>query len=154
AVFAERRQHTAILEESAARLHEALTVGGVMAFECDLSSGQVQRSGNAAQIMGLGPEQTLTAAQFLGRIHQDDRARLQALHGRLRVDSPADTVTFRFMRPDGREVWLEKTSRAEFDTTGRLIRIKGLTRDITRRKQAEKRQDLLIAELDHRVKNV
>jgi two-component sensor histidine kinase len=51
-------------------------------------------------------------------------------------------------------VWLEKTSRAEFDTTGRPIRIKGLTRDITRRKQAEKRQDLLSAELDHRVKNV
>jgi PAS domain S-box-containing protein len=154
ALFAERRQHTAMLEESAARLHEALMVGGVMAFECDLSSGRVQRSGNAAQIMGLGPEQTLTAAQFLGRIHPDDRARLQAHQGRLCVDSPADTITFRFMRPDSREVWLEKTSRAEFDRTGRLIRIKGLTRDITRRKQAEKRQDLLSAELDHRVKNV
>jgi two-component sensor histidine kinase len=29
-----------------------------------------------------------------------------------------------------------------------------LTRDVTRRKQYEKRQDLLIAELDHRVKNL
>jgi two-component sensor histidine kinase len=37
---------------------------------------------------------------------------------------------------------------------GRLLRVKGLTRDITRRKQSEKRQDLLSAELDHRVKNV
>jgi PAS domain S-box-containing protein len=161
ALFAERRQHAIGLEKSEARLQEALTAleealtaGGVMAFECDLSSGRVQRSGNAAQIMGLGREQTLTAAQFLGRIHPDDRARLQAHQGRLCVDSPADTVTFRFLRPDGREVWLEKTSRAEFDTTGRPIRIKGLTRDITRRKQAEKRQDLLSAELDHRVKNV
>jgi PAS domain S-box-containing protein len=154
ALFAERRQHAAMLEESAGRLHEALTVGGVMAFECDLSSGRVQRSGNAAQIMGLGPEQTLTAAQFLGRIHPDDRARLQAHHSRLSVDSPADTVAFRFVRPDGREVWLEKTSRAEFDTTGRPIRLKGLTRDITRRKKSEERQDLLSAELDHRVKNV
>jgi integral membrane sensor domain MASE1 len=92
AVFAERRQHTAMLEESAARLHDALTVGGVMAFECDVSSGRVQRSGNAAQIMGLGPEQTLTPAQFLGRIHQDDRASLQAHHSRLGVDTPADTL--------------------------------------------------------------
>src|SRR5262249_33911517 len=133
---------------------EALTAGAVMAFECDLSSGRVQRSGNAAQIMGFGPEQTLTAGQFLARVHPDDRPRLQAHQGRLRADSPSDTVTFRFMRPDGREVWLEKTSRAEFDTTGRLVRVKGLTRDITRRKQSEKRQDLLSAELDHRVKNV
>jgi two-component sensor histidine kinase len=51
-------------------------------------------------------------------------------------------------------VWFEKISTAEFDTTGRLVRLKGLIRDITRRKQAEKRQDLLSAELDHRVKNV
>src|SRR5262249_45816502 len=36
----------------------------------------------------------------------------------------------------------------------RLVRLKGLTRDITRRKQSEKRQDLLITELDHCVKNV
>jgi two-component sensor histidine kinase len=50
-------------------------------------------------------------------------------------------------------VWLEETARAEFDATGRFVRLKGLTRDITRRKQSEKRQDLLIAELDHRVKN-
>jgi two-component sensor histidine kinase len=34
------------------------------------------------------------------------------------------------------------------------MRVKGLTRDITRRKQSEQRQALLSAELDHRVKNV
>jgi two-component sensor histidine kinase len=51
-------------------------------------------------------------------------------------------------------VWLEKISTAEFDTTGRLVRLKGLIRDITGRKEAEERQGLLTAELDHRVKNV
>jgi PAS domain S-box-containing protein len=112
-----------------------------------------QRSENAAEILGLGPQQTLTAAQFLARIHPDDLARFKEHHRRTRIDIPA-TVTFRFIRPDGREVWLEETSRVEFDTTGRLVRVKELTRDITRRKQAEKRQDLLSAELDHRVKNV
>jgi two-component sensor histidine kinase len=63
-------------------------------------------------------------------------------------------VTFRFIRPDGREVWLEETSRAEFDAAGRLVRLKGLTLDITERKRAEERQNVLMAELDHRVKNV
>ncbi len=153
ALFAERRHHEAVLEESEARLQEALTAGAVMAFECNPSSGLVQRSDNAAQILGLGPQQTLTAAQFLEQIHADDLARFNAHNRRAGVDSPA-TITFRFIRPDGREAWLEETSRAEFDTTGRLMRVKGLTRDITRRKQSEKRQDLLSAELDHRVKNV
>ena len=63
-------------------------------------------------------------------------------------------MTFRFVRPDGREIWLEQMARGEFNSQGRLKRIKGLTVDISERKHAEKRQDLLIAELDHRVKNV
>jgi PAS domain S-box-containing protein len=124
-----------------------------MAFECNPVSGLVKRSENAAQIMGFDPRQPLTAAQFLARIHPDDHARFEAHNNRASIDSPA-TVTFRFIRPDGREVWLEETSRAEFDKRGHIVRVKGLTRDITRRKQAERRQDLLSAELDHRVKNV
>jgi PAS domain S-box-containing protein len=34
-------------------------------------------------------------------------------------------------------MWLEETAKGEFDATGRLLRIKGLTRDITERKRAE-----------------
>src|SRR5712671_191543 len=147
ALFAERRQ-------SETRLQEALTAGAVTAFEWNPRNGLSQRSENAAQILGLGPQQAFTAAQFFARVHPDDRARFKALVDKVRVDSPSYSVTFRFIRPDGREMWLEETSRAEFDTAERVVRLKGLTRDITRRKQAEERQDLLIAELDHRVKNV
>src|SRR5262249_3920434 len=145
ALFAERRR-------AEARLQEALAAGGVMAFECNPSNGLVQRSENAAQILGLGPQQTLTAAQFIAGIHPDDLARFNAHNNRNSIDSLA-TVTYRFIRPDSQEVWLEETSRAEFDTTGRLVRVHGLTRDITRRKRSEKHKALLSAELDHRVKN-
>jgi PAS domain S-box-containing protein len=160
ALFAERRQHArvlrqhaSVLEESQARLQEALTAGAVMAFECNLLTGLAQRSENATQILGLGPQQTLTTEQFLARIHPDDREHFKAHHRRPQADSRA-MVTFRFIRPDGREVWIEETSRVEFDTAGRPVHVKGLLCDVTRRKQAEMRQDLLSAELDHRVKNV
>src|SRR6185437_7645743 len=69
-------------------------------------------------------------------------------------EHPAYTVTFRFRNPEGREVWLEETAKAEFDGLGRLVRLKGLTLDVTARKQSEDQQSLLIAELDHRVKNL
>jgi PAS domain S-box-containing protein len=147
ALFAERREHEA-------RLQEALAAGAVTAFEWDPPNGRSQRSKNAAQVLGFDPQQTLTPARFLARIHPDDRAHFKALVNEVSVDSPSYSVTFRFIRPDGREVWLEETSKAEFDVAGQVVRLKGLTRDITRRKQAEERQDLLIAELDHRVKNV
>ncbi len=154
ALFAERRHHGAVLEEREARLQEALAAGAVTAFEWDPCKGLSQRSENAAQFLGFNPQRTFTAAQFLARVHKDDRARFKMLIDGVRVDNPSYSVTFRFTRPDGREVWLEETAKAEFDTSGRVERLKGLTRDITRRKQAEEHQDLLIAELDHRVKNV
>jgi PAS domain S-box-containing protein len=136
ALFAERRQHARVLAESQALLQEALAAGAVMAFECNLLTGLAQRSENGAQILGLGPKQTLTAEQFLARIHPDDRELFKAHHRRVHADSRA-MVTFRFIRLDGREVWIEETSRVEFDPTGRPVRVKGLLRDVTRRKQAE-----------------
>jgi two-component sensor histidine kinase len=63
-------------------------------------------------------------------------------------------MTFRFGGPDGREIWLEESSQAEFDAVRRCVRLKGLTVDITERKLSEERQGMLIAELDHRVKNL
>lgn len=154
ALFAERRQHEAVLMESEARLQEALSAGAVTAFDWDLRTGISRHSENAAQILGFDPKLTVTAAAFLERVHPDDRARFNASSRGIRPDNSSYTVTFRYMRPDGREVWLEETSRGEFDATGRLVRVKGLTLDITDRKRAEERQNALMAELDHRVKNV
>ena len=91
---------------------------------------------------------------FLSHVHPDDRANLKTLIRELRPDNPSYALTFRFRRPDGRQVWLEETARGEFDASGRLLRIKGLTRDITERKELEEHKNLLIAELDHRVKNM
>jgi len=154
ALFDERRTHEAVLSASEARLQEALKAGAVTAFEWNVRTGAARRSENAAQILGVDPQRTFSAADFLACIHPDDRARHRALVRSVSPESPSYADAFRFVRPDGREVWLEETATADFDAAGRRIRLKGLTRDITARKRAEERQDLLVAELDHRVKNV
>jgi len=153
-LFAERRQHEAALFEGQARLQEALKVGGVLAFEWNARTNSSQRSDNAAQILGFNPKQTFSASEFLARIHPDDRAHFKALVHSVSPGKPSYKMTFRFGRPDGREIWLEESSRAEFDEADRCVQLKGLTVDITERKQSEERQGLLIAELDHRVKNL
>jgi PAS domain S-box-containing protein len=154
ALFAERRQHEEVLRGSEAGLQEALTAGAVTAFEWDVRTGASRRSNNAAQILGFDPSQPFSASQFLEHVHSDDRPRFQAHIRSVRPDKSSYALTFRFIRPDGQEVWLEETSRAEFDAAGRFVLLKGLTRDITERKRAEERQDMLIAEFDHRVKNI
>jgi PAS domain S-box-containing protein len=136
------------------RLQEALEAGAVMAFEWDVSTDLVRRSNNAAQILGLDPQQTLDGKSFLARVHPDDLGRIKAVLSTRNRDNSTGSITYRFLRLDGREVWFQETTKAEFDDAGRLVRLKGLKVDITERQRAEEHQQILVAELNHRVKNM
>ena len=135
----ERKKTEGLLNESKARLANALAAGQVMAFEWDADTGVTQRSDNAPLI--LGDEQGVVAGSrrnnFVSRVHADDRERFKAHIRQLSARNSSYALNFRFVRPDGETVWLEETAKGEFDTAGQLLRIKGLTRDITDRKRAE-----------------
>jgi PAS domain S-box-containing protein len=154
--ISERKKADAALGESEARLQEALTAGQVVAFTWEPRTGVSQRSENASQVLGFEAKAGThgRADEFLARVHPEDRAGYAARVKGLCVENPSYSTSFRFIRPDAREVWLEETGKAEFDAAGRYLRLKGLTRDITDRKRAEERQRMLVRELDHRVKNV
>jgi PAS domain S-box-containing protein len=152
----ERKKADVALEESEARLQEALTAGQVVAFAWEPGTSLSQHSENASQVLGLEAKADPhgRASEFLARVHPEDRAGFAAQIRGLCIENPSYSTSFRFIRPDGHEVWLEETGKAEFNAAGRYVRLKGLTRDITERKRAEERQRMLICELDHRVKNV
>jgi PAS domain S-box-containing protein len=154
ALFAERRHQEAALREGATRLEKALAAGAVIAFEWDARTSLSHRSENAANILGYDRQAPFSGARFLALIHPDDRAHFKAHVRSVRPDNPSYAVTFRLIRSDAQEMWLEETATAEFDADGKCLRIEGLTRDITKSKRAEEHQRLLVAELDHRVKNV
>jgi len=152
----ERKRIDVALKESEVRLQQTLLAGQMVAFTWDAGTGLSRRSENASQILGL---ETQAAGQGLGedfvsRLQADDRKRFFAQIKGLCPERPSYSAFFRFIRPDGREVWLEETGKAEFDSAGRRLRIKGLTCDITESKRAEEQQRFLVRELDHRVKNV
>ncbi|HEX5998935.1 MAG TPA: HWE histidine kinase domain-containing protein [Hyphomicrobiaceae bacterium] len=164
ALFTERRRNEATLrlallneEESRTRLADAMAAGRVTAFEWDAVSCCSKYCDNTlADILGFerGGMARPPRKDFISHVHPDDRASLKACIRALNPNNPSYALTFRFVRSDGRQVWLEETARGEFDANGRLLRIKGLTRDITARKELEENKSLLIAELDHRVKNM
>lgn len=130
----ERKKTEAVLKESENRLADALAAGQVMAFEWDALTRQSRRSDNAAQVID---ESIATLPQLLRRVHSDDRDGFKSAICGLNPDNPSYTLNFRYCCPNGRQIWLEETAKAEFDATGRLLRIKGLTRNISDRKRAE-----------------
>jgi PAS domain S-box-containing protein len=145
----ERKRAEALLKESKARLSDALSAGLVIAFEWDARTGRSRRSDNAERITGFAE-----GGRFIQQVHPEDRENFKAHMRGLSPDNPSYALTFRFVRPDGRQAWLEETAKGEFDSAGKLLRINGLTRDITERKELEDHKSTLISELDHRVKNV
>ena len=137
ALFSERRAHELAILERERRLEDALRAGGVMTFNWDLRAGLIQLSQNAGEVLGLGAKQSLGSTEWLAHIHPDDRPSVIA---RLNVAGPNDrshSMTFRFLRPDGREVWLEQVAVTQCDPSGPPTRINGLTTDVTERKRFE-----------------
>ena len=110
------------------RLKLALRTGRMVAWEFDLTTGSVTRSGTSLEFLGIGSG---PASDFLDRIHPDDRENVEAFV--MQTDRAVlDTIEFRYQPPDGEMMWLG--IRAERAGPNCIV---GITFDITDRKAAE-----------------
>jgi PAS domain S-box-containing protein len=98
----------------------------------------------------LGPEPT--REKWHAAIHPEDRAAVDASWEAAERGEPYRSE-YRLRRLDGEYRWLMSRAVPLTDSGGALIRWVGTCTDITDRKSYEERQALLMAELDHRVKN-
>jgi len=112
-----------------------------------LSPAYVQLWGKPAPEPGIVGLEVLLAG-----IEPEDAPRVRPLLPRMRAGEPVQ-VEFRIRRADGQLAWLRLTSFATDERGGQGARVGGFARDITRRRESDERQRLLIAELNHRVKN-
>lgn len=150
-------ERTASLLEGEERLRLAIGAGRFGTWETDLRSGITTRSDRAIEIMGLPPaDLASTVENWGGRIHPADRARVldawdRAVSGR----TPGYREEYRFQRPDGAWRWLESTAAVvrTDPASGAPLRLAGTVRDITERKEAEERRELLTQEVNHRARN-
>ncbi len=90
--------------------------------------------------------------RIIDAVHPEDRAILSAAIERHRRGRRAE-VTYRIVRPDGAVRWIRDNSFPIRDASGRITRAAGIAEDVTEQRQAQTRQQLMMRELDHRVKN-
>jgi len=89
------------------------------------------------KLTGYAPEEYYRNADLGFKvIHPTDRARIEELvrTGRL----PDKPLTLRWIRKDGRELWMEQRSVAVRDASGGVVAIEGIARDITERRRTER----------------
>jgi len=125
------------LRESEQRLRLAAQAGRMFAYSWDAATDAIERSGEAAGILGVEAGRAATGAAVFAMVHPEDREKLEGALAKLTVDNPTLQITYRILRPDGSVVWLQRNSRAYFDGHARLERIVGMIADVTERKLAE-----------------
>ncbi len=135
----------------------ALTAAAVGEYDWDIARDEWVVSPRMAALTGLpaGVAPARLGQALYDNVHADDLdAVLQAITGDLRRQGRYD-IRFRFIRPDdGRLVWLNSTALALKGGQGELVRAVGVVRDISAEKEEAAQREGLVAELDHRVKNV
>ncbi len=155
------RARTAELEESTARLIEseqrrsmALAAGRMGSWDWDWDNGDWMWDEGQYRIFGVEPQQfEVNSANIRTLLHPDDVEDLRRMIEEFAKGAQSHEAEFRIHRPDGEMRWCVGTAAATLDKNGRIVRVSGVTVDITDRKRAEERQNLLTREVDHRAKN-
>ena len=159
----ERRvtERTAELEASTTRLMQseqgrslALAAGQMGSWDFDPVTGECQWDEGQHHIFGVERGRfQVTVDNIRAMIHPEDWERLVASGRRMAQGERTVQTDFRVVQPGGSVRWCTGTAAASFDAANRLVRVSGVTIDITERTEAEQRQDLLAREVDHRARN-
>jgi len=151
---AELEASTTWLVQSEQRRSLALAAGRMGSWDWDPVNGHFVWDDGQYRIFGVDPKSfALTIENIRALIHPDDWKHLQNAIKPTPQSSPAFQTEFRVLRPDGQLRWCIGTAVASVDATDHVVRISGVTVDITERKDAEERQVLLAREVDHRARN-
>lgn len=96
----------------------------------------------------------LRSMNSLELTHPDERPAMQALLDSMLDGSRSDfVIEKRYLRKDGSVIWVQNSVSLTHDKADRPLHLVKLIQNITERKIAERRQRLLIDEINHRVKN-
>jgi PAS domain S-box-containing protein len=118
------------------------------------AEGRFLRVNEAICAITGGTRDELLGWKLFGRTHPDDRDVDEELYKRqVAGDIGFYSIEKRFVRKDGRVIWMGVRSSTVRDAAGRFLYGVRVVQDVTERKEAEERQKLLIDELNHRVKN-
>jgi PAS domain S-box-containing protein len=134
----------------------ALDAAQMGEFEWEIVEDRLIVSERMARIVGLTPgsKRADHGEVFYRFVHPDDVAPLRVMRDGLMAEGRYE-VEFRLIRPDnGQVVWIYSAGVALRDEQGAIQRVIGVMHDITARRSEDDARNALVAELDHRVKNV
>ncbi len=152
--IAERKRTEESLRENEERLRLALAAGRMGTWDWNIATDEVTWAPELEAIHGLLPGSFgRSFAAFQKDVHPEDRDRILREIARTLESGEDHHIEYRIVRPDGSLRWVDGRGKLFRDGSGAPTRMVGLCVDVTERKRAENTQQMLLTELNHRVKN-
>ncbi|MGE5539528.1 MAG: ATP-binding protein [Gemmatimonas sp.] len=140
------------LREGEERLQTALKAGRLGPWELDLTTWILTASDDCKANFGRRPDHSFTYGDLLASVHPDDRALMQSRLERSIATGADYALEYRNIWPDGGTHWIDVRARAVKGPSGKVVRLVGVTSDITGRKTAEDTLRTVNERLEERVK--
>jgi len=143
------------LEHSEQRSRLALDVGRLASWDWDMVGGEVAWSDEHYRMQGYAVgEVEPSYAAWAARVHPDDLAETVAALAEARDNRSDYAHDFRNLLPDGTVRWLSARGRFFYDGEGRAVRMIGMMQDVSKQHVWAETQRTLVAELQHRTRNL
>lgn len=153
----EQKQAETQLRISEERQRLAVEANALGTWDYDMITGEHRWSDQFKALFGLPAEAPADPRLLHPLVDAEQWAIIRGTFDALRekTDDPRITLEYPIRRADdGTRRWLSCVGRVFYDQDGRTpVRAIGVMMDVTDRREAEERQNLIVKELNHRVRN-
>lgn len=151
----QRRQFEQQLAHGTQMLRMASEIGKVGLWDWNVETGELAWSDEQFRMQGFKVGEVVPTYEIWAEsIHPDDRADAETKIGRARETGDEYVNEYRVRHRGGAVHWLSARGRFLYDEKGQAVRMLGAMVDTTQRRREEEWQKLLVAELQHRVRNL
>jgi PAS domain S-box-containing protein len=143
------------LRERLRRLEAAIEATALGLWEWDVRTGGLTWNDRNRELFGVASDRKLVIQDYPDLVHPSDRelVRTAYLETSERPEGGVFSIEYRtLIEPDGKARWVLTRGRVMKDAEGVRL-VVGSSMDITDRKTAEQRRNLVLRELAHRAKN-
>ena len=141
------------LQGQTERLRLAISVAELGLWDYNLSTDEVHIDNKTRILFGLAPDQEGSIDNIMQAIHRDDRSRVEAALEHAFETNGMYSEQFRVVHRNGEVRYVKGVGKlADQDLSHK--RMYGVNFDVTAQVQAVNNRDVLIREMNHRVKNL